>query len=542
MKDLRNAITSRLLPFLFLLVFFTLTAAHANDRPIIGIPPAGLSTEEALRLGEVMYRKGMLPSGEPMVGFVQGDIEVSGPILTCANCHMRSGLGSYEGGVTTLPTNGAKLYAPLVNGYDLPSTSMGLRPLTAPRPAYTDDDLAGALLAGIDSAGREMSATMPHYVLDDREIEILIFYLKNLSSAHSPGATSEVLRLATVVSEGVSPLDRQSLLEPLNSFITRFPRKLILDVWELKGPQATWTEQLEKQYQQQPVFALLSGMVKGSWRPVHEFCEKNSIPSFFPITDLPVVSDNDWYTLYFSKGYYQEGEAAAKYLAHIVELSPKKKIVQVAKESEEGKALTEGFVNSWTKLGSAHLVNETISADEIIGENYWQKLASKYPDAVILIWLGTEDLKGIEILGEIPGKPDMVFVSSTMINEALTSIPDEIRKFTYITYPYGLPEERDKNRISVEQFWRGRNIHPPSKAIAEKVFSGTGLFSYAFSGLKDNRYRDYFLDLFDMMEDQIGYGVRYPRMSFGPGQRYASKGCYIVKFSELIKKSEWIIY
>jgi len=39
----------------------------------------------------------------------------------------------------------------------------------------------------------------------------------------------------------------------------------------------------------------------------------------------------------------------------------------------------------------------------------------------------------------------------------------------------------------------------------------------------------------------------YGRLSFGPGRRYASKGCYIVKLSkgpkpELIRMSEWVIY
>ena len=127
MKNLRNAITRQCLPLFFLLLLCTQQAVGAEGGPEIVKAPAGLSHEEALRLGEAMYRKGLLPSGEPMTGFVQGDIEVKGPILTCANCHMRSGLGSYEGGVTTLPTNGEKLFSPLTNGYDLPSTSMGYR-------------------------------------------------------------------------------------------------------------------------------------------------------------------------------------------------------------------------------------------------------------------------------------------------------------------------------------------------------------------------------------------------------------------------------
>jgi hypothetical protein len=102
-------------------------------------------------------------------------------------------------------------------------------------------------------------------------------------------------------------------------------------------------------------------------------------------------------------------------------------------------------------------------------------------------------------------------------------------------------------RATVDQFYRSRDVHPANKTISVKVHSLFHLFSQAFGGMKNNRYRDYFLDLFDMMEDQTGYSGMYPRLSFGPGQRYASKGCYIVTLTEgpqpkLIKKSEWVVY
>jgi hypothetical protein len=56
--------------------------------------------------------------------------------------------------------------------------------------------------------------------------------------------------------------------------------------------------------------------------------------------------------------------------------------------------------------------------------------------------------------------------------------------------------------------------------------------------------REFFLEQVEGLPD---WSMGNMRMSFGWGQRYTTKGCYVVQLSEgpapaLIKKSEWVIY
>jgi hypothetical protein len=565
-----------------LLVLLLSTAIPAAGAPLI----AGYSAAEALRLGEAMYQKGVLPSGKPMTAIVQGDIEVTGTMITCSNCHMRSGLGSVEGNVLSLPTNGARLYAPLQGIRDIPGTGMARFFFKYPRPEYTDESLAAALRNGVDPTGRVMIDTMPRYVLDDREMEVMIYYLKNLSSGLSPGVAGNVIRFATVVTEEVGAEDRAAMLGPLTSYVrdewnANVPvmvqaqgeasfRAAALDVWDLKGPSDTWGEQLEAFYTKQPVFALLGGMTTKNWAVIHRFCEKNRIPCVFPVTDLPEVSGSDWYTLYFSKGHYQEGETAAKYLARVFDLPQDRQVVQVFRNDDRGSALARGFAETWTKLGKAPLKKRVLAATEKTGKDFWKDLAESHKNAVLLLWLGPEDLAGIDALGGAEKKPSMLFVSSTMlgmnanppdpplkkggegefesaIRNPQSAIPDSVRDFTFITYPNRLPDEQGQIPGLVEQWLKVKKISSKNLAVSSKVYFLTRMVSTALANMRGDAYRDYFLDLFDIQEDQSFSVVSYPRLSFGPGQRYASKGCYIVTLTKgeqpkIVKQSEWVVY
>ncbi len=541
------------------------------------LPPANLSRAEIMRLGEGMYRNGILPSGKVMLAYIRGDIEVDSTAFSCSSCHLRAGLGSFEGGVVTPPTTGNKLYKP----YRRPP-SLGDTPdrtgryiyakTVLERPPYNRQTLAHALRFGTDPSGQQFNDVMPRYPLDDTDMDVLISYLEALSSDPSPGATSTGFSFATIITDDVSQEDRQALLEPLQNFIVQknhqldlyndfikfgyYPtiemkhafRKASLDVWELKGPPETWRAQLAAYNATKPVFAVLGGMSNRSWQPIHDFCEEQRLPCLFPITDLPAISETGWYTYYFNKGYAQEGEATAHYLNRLQSLSTKTSILQIVQDSPVGKALADGFRNSWRELERPAVTTLTLTARQLNNKNTVDKLLKKHKPSVLLLWTDSGMVPQLPKLVTKLAPHGSIFVSSGYLGKKTATIPEPIRSRVYITYPYRL-----KPYVGSQEGVRDANVPilSSAKEFGERRITSrttTMLKQTALRGLNllyDNLYRDHLMDIMSMQMDLI---VRdYERLSFGPGQRYVSKGCYIIRLGsgdtpDILPQSDWVIH
>jgi hypothetical protein len=535
---------------------------------------AGLPTSEALRLGERMYRQGLLPSGEPMVAVVQKDVRVDGTMFSCASCHVRSGMGSLEGTVITLPTAGSWLYKPLVGAEMSPRSQERVPARLDPPPfriAYDDETLARAIRVGRDPNDRVLSYVMPRYLLNNDDTEILIYYLKNLSVEWSPGVDDTTLKFATVVSDGVSELDREAMIKTLEAHVrdhnsqarheerraTSGPfykeekyapyRRYSLAIWELEGAAESWPAQLDEYYRKEPVFALLGGITTGEWTPIHEFSERHGIPCLFPLTEFPVISDSDWYTLYFSKGYYQEGETAARFVRRVVDSSGDVAAVQVYRNESEGRALAHGFSETRIQMGLTAPEEIVIDNETVLDGAFWTALAGRRPGAVLALWLGGEDLSAVDTLATVEPRPAALFVSSSFLGDSVYSLADPVREFTFITHPLSFPEDEQRSRVATERWLQAKRIPVTNFHIQAKMYFLGWMLSGMVKRMRDDFYRDYFFDLIDMMRDQYYSIAVYPRLSFGPGQRYASKGCYVVQLTSgteplLEKRSDWVVH
>ncbi len=461
----------------------------------------------------------------------------------CASCHRRSGFGASEGGAFVPPVTG-----PLLFGSQRQERPDLFRELyqevqTAayrarvrdprPRPAYTGASLARAVREGLDPAGRKLSTLMPRYPLSDEEMGHLTAYLRTLSAAPSPGVDAEAIHFATVFTPEVAPAERQAILAVMEAFFQRKNadtegllrhaggspwykddlakgfRKWVLHVWDLQGS----AEELEAKMKEQPVFALLAGA--GDWRSIHEFCEREEVPCLLPSTLLPSGSGS--YTIYFNSGLAGEAKALASYL------EPSTRIVQVYRDTEESRAPAEAFRKG---LGD-RVVDFPLGAKKPLPE----------ADDLVL-WLEGKD---VAELGDLTGFR-RIYLSSSLADPA--DLPVSLREKLVFTYPYTLPGREGPHGYRVRAWLRSRGIERTHERQQLNAFYALSLAEHALDHMAGSFSRDFFVESVEReAEVEINPGV-FPRLSLGPGQSFASKGCYIVRLGEsdgIEPLSDWIV-
>jgi len=555
------------------ILFLILCAVSHANRCERDPSSAGIPTEDTPAPGEKMYRNGVLPSGGPMKAKIQG-ITAPGTTFACIGCHLRSGLGSVEKGLRTLPINGARLFQPRYPNFPIltPAEREQLLPagLRYPpiRPAYTRETLARAIQEGVDPNGRSLNPVMPAYELSAADMAVLVTYLTHLSSLPSPGVTDTSMALATVVTDEVPPEDRRAMLDPLEQSIRmhnnlgRNPghmgsmlsmqemwtcfRSRTLDVWLLKGPPETWRRQLEDYSRAKPVFALVGGISTLPWEPVHRFCEDHQLPCILPLTDLPVISPADHYTLYFSKGYVQEGEAAARYAERTLDPTGPGNVIQVVDATPDARALAAGFQETWSGMGKGQV--ETLRLEEggtPPSVEFIANLAKRGKATALMLWIGPESYGLLKTLAVLPERPASVFMSSTRLGAGLWDLPPEARSFTYVTYPF-----RQPGPVTVVPQMGGRPVvvnkefRKNDRRIGSRTNTLIDILKDRLTMMERNFYRDYLIDQFGLMENQPL--TDYENLGFDSGRSYGSDGCYIMQVSEgpnpsLVRKSDWAL-
>jgi hypothetical protein len=518
--------------------------------------------------GKKLYREGVEASGAGVRATVQHDVPVESIQLSCAYCHRYSGLGTSEGSNVAPALTAASLFQPrekvLRRAYRS-KAGRGNR-----RPAYTDESLAVAIRAGIDPSGRVLDPLMPRYQLDDEAVSSLIAYLKTLSAGDAPGVTDSTLHIATIVTEGVSADDRRAMLEILEGFVEvknvetrnevenaryapfyrelpyRAYRKWKLHVWELSGSGETWAGQLREHYARQPVFAVLNGIAAGSWQPIHEFCVGVEVPCLFPHTDLPVTSRQDFYALYLSAGLDLEARALAHHLQRSG-LPRDTRIVQVWQRGGPGETPARVLRETLEAGGRASIEDRVLRVGEALRARELRSiLGEEEADPIVLVlWLPEPNLDELARLAGESKQPDHIFLSSSLSGHD-TDVPAVLRQRLKLVHPFADPRKEPGTLSRLNNWLDSRGLARRDPRIQADAYFSVMFLARGMKHLKQNFSREYLIEVLEHALDNATFASVYPRVSFGPGQRFASKGSYILGLSsgadpEWSPIGDWII-
>ncbi len=528
-------------------------AVVATAAPVPATPHADV------RAGAAIYRQGVLPDGKPLQGERESGVVVEGASAACINCHRRSGLGAEEGRGFIPPITGQFLFhqqTPGVDSSDLPFVE-GARINRVP---FTEETVARAIRSGIGADGRPLSVLMPHYVLDDAAMVTLIDYLRSLSKTHVPGVSDTTLQFATIITPDADPVKRKAMLGVLNDYFAeknataRFVnprmhsyhkmdfmvnRHWELHVWELTGPAGTWATQLQQHMRLEPVFAVLSGLGGANWAPVHEFCQEFEVPCLFPNVELPVVADDNFYPLYFSRGVLLESGLIAHQISATQEHAAVHRLIQVYRGDDIGAAAAKALASEPLPENLQRITRVLKGGPAELKA----ALADVRPDDALVLWLRPKDLSA---LGARPPAGAQVWLSGLMGGLENAPLAAPWRAVAHMAYPFDLPDNR-RVRLDYPLGWfRIRHIPLTDLQVQADTYLACGLLSETLKYMVDTFVPEYLVEQTEsMLEHRIITGY-YPRLSLAPGQRFASKGGYVVHFAgptgtRLVADSAWIV-
>jgi len=294
----------------------------------------------------------------------------------------------------------------------------------------------------------------------------------------------------------------------------------------------------------EPVFAVISGLAGRTWAPVHRFCQAAKLPCLLPNVELPVVSEGDFYPVYFSRGVLLEVDLMAGFLTRPTAEGgarpAARRVVQVFRQDDIGLAAAHALEVAAKSAGMV-VENRTLpvgSEDRIEVTN---SVLGLKPEDSLVLWLRPPDLAMLP--------PALPVVSSVLVSGTLGGLEQAPltalwRSHVHMAYPFDLPEGR-KVRMNFPLAWfKIKQLEVVSERVQTDTYIACGILAETLTDMLDSFVPDYLVERVEGMLSHRLVNGYYPHLSLAPGQRFASKGGYIVRFAAtegmaLVQAGEW---
>jgi hypothetical protein len=385
---------------------------------------------------------------------------------------------------------------------------------------------------------------MPRYQLSEQSMASLIAYIKTFKAESDPAVSDTDLHIATVVADPESPAAKamfavlEGFLEDKNAN-TRLEKKrskhtpwtrewwyksyrtIVLHRWTLSGKPESWSSQLQEYYKDQPVFALVSGLAP-DWRPVENFCESNKIPCLLPNVVQPPDGEG-YYSRYFSPGLLMEASVLGNYLNKLGLAKTTQQLVSHSPLAGAAAVQLDEALNTTSKLSP-------LSLDEYINSGLPAQVDGSID--TVVYWGDVKDL-GDLVLARLRDDNIRRLCYSATLNEddgggSHQGWPDE----TCIVSPYRVGKHRSDDIRTLVWLKRKGLAGADNRRLKFDTYYAAKLVADSITAIRGNFSRDYFLEKIEHMVDKSLVKPDFAHLSAGPGQRYFSRGAYVLVTDE----------
>ncbi len=245
---------------------------------------------------------------------------------------------------------------------------------------------------------------------------------------------------------------------------------------------------------------------------------------------MPVVAEQDFYDVYLSKGVLIEAQLIAERLQRLRDAGgrahpERQRVVQIVRRGDIG----EDAAAELRRALPSHafeLVDRVLEPGSD-ATRLQEALSASGPGGALILWLRPGDL------ASLPAQPPAeaaVFVSGIMAGLERAPLAGPWRATAWMAYPFDLPERR-RARMAYPLGWMQFKQIP---VVDERTQADTYLACLATA---------------ETVRLEMHLGTRlltgyYPRVGLAAGQRFASKGGFLVRFAgpdgtHLVADGDW---
>jgi hypothetical protein len=252
-----------------------------------------------------------------------------------------------------------------------------------------------------------------------------------------------------------------------------------------------------------------------------------------------VVRETDFYSMYFSKGVELEAQLMASRIREDAATGKPGRIVQIFRAGDAGEAGAKALASALA-TDRLEITGRPLGAG---ADALTHAIRATSTTDILVLWLRPDDLR------QLPADPHAaaaVYFSGLLGGLESAPLPAPWRKASRMTYPVDLPEGR-RFRLNFPLGWfRIRHIPIVAEQVQADTYLACGIVSELLNDMLESFYRDYLLERIESMLSRRALTGYYPRLSLAPAQRFASKGGYLVHFTEaegprIAADTEWLV-